>query len=138
MTRIHRAARNRGLKFRNEFINLREDSKDLYVNIDSKTKKSIPALAYVAIDQGRVIANNIYNLLSAKKLEQYRPNYKTWIAPVGGKFALVHFWRGRSVSGFAGWIIRELVDLQYLVSILSFRKAIALFVQEITMFTKND
>src|SRR3989338_56361 len=103
-----------------------------------KTQKPVPALAYTAVDQGKVVAGNIYNILNGKNTEAYKPYYGVWIAPVGGKFSSAHLWGGWKVSGFAGWIIRELVDLRYLVSILPFRKAIAVFRQEITMFTKND
>lgn len=107
--------------------------------IDSKTKKPVPTLAYVAVDQGKVVAKNIYNLLNGgKNLEDYKPNYGIWIAPVGGKFALAHLWSGFAIGGFVGWVIREFVDLRYLASILTFRKGICLFWQEITMFTKND
>ena len=106
--------------------------------IDPKTQKPVPALAYTAVDQGKIVAKNIYNLLNGKNLKPYHPYYGVWIAPVGGKFALVHLWGGWNVAGFMGWLARELVDLRYLVSILSFRKAITLFWQGITMFTKND
>ncbi len=106
--------------------------------IDPKIQRPIPALAYTAVEQGKVVAKNIYNALNGRNLLAYRPYYEIWIAPAGGKFALAHLWGGWNVSGFMGWIIRELVDFRYLVSILSFRKAIVLFRQEIMMFTKND
>ena len=106
--------------------------------IDPKTQKPVPALAYTAVDQGKVVAENIYNLLNGKKLKKYKPSYDVWIAPVGGKFALAHLWGGWTIRGFTGWVIRELVDLRYLISILSFRKAIVFLWQEITMFIKND
>ena len=106
--------------------------------IDTKAQKPVPSLAYMAVDQGKIAAVNIYNILNGKKLKSYRPSYGVWIAPVGGKFAMAHLWSGLSIGGFMGWAIRELVDLRYLISILSFRKAIALFWQEITIFIKND
>ena len=106
--------------------------------IDLKTQKSVPALAYTASDQGRVVAENIFRLTYNKSLKRYSPYYGVWIAPVGGKFALAHLWGGLMAKGFVGWVVRELVDLRYLVSILSFKKAVSLFWQEIIMFTKND
>lgn len=62
--------------------------------IDPKTKKPIPALAYTAVDQGKIVAKNIYNILNGKSLESYQPHYEIWIAPVGGKFAVAHLWGG--------------------------------------------
>lgn len=106
--------------------------------IDPKTQKSVPALAYTAVDQGKIAAQNIYNSSNGINLKSYRPYYGVWIAPVGGKFALTHLWGGFGAKGFMGWVIRELVDLKYLFSILSFRKALSFFWQEIILFTKND
>ena len=106
--------------------------------IDPKTQKPVPALAYAAIDQAKIVAKNIFNVNNGKKLVSYKPTYGVWIAPVGGKFAVANLWGSFSISGFIGWLVRELVDLRYLISILSFGKAITFFRQEITMFTKND
>jgi len=106
--------------------------------IDPKTQKSVPALAYTASNQGNVVAENIFRLIDNKPLKSYSPYYGVWIAPVGGKFALAHLWGGIMIKGFAGWVVRELVDFRYLISILSFKKAFSVFWQEITMFTKKD
>lgn len=106
--------------------------------IDPKTQKPVPALAYTAVNQGQVVAKNIYNLLQGRSLEPYQPYYSIWITPVGGKFALAHLWGGWTLTGFMGWVVRELVDLRYMISILSLKRGIYLFWQEITMFTKND
>lgn len=105
--------------------------------IDPKTQKPVPAMAYTAVAQGKVVAQNIQLSIKDKKLKVYKPFYGVWIAPVGGKYALAHLW-GRNISGLTGWIIRELVDLRYLTSILSPWKALSLFWQEVTLFTKND
>ena len=106
--------------------------------VDPKTQKPVPALAYTAVDQGKVVAGNIFNHMYGKKLKPYKPFYGIWIAPVGGKFALAHLWGGWGISGFTGWLVRELVDLRYLISILSLGEALSIFWQEMTMFTKND
>ena len=106
--------------------------------IDPKTSKPVPALAYVAVDQGKIVAKNIWRLINNKKVIEYDPFYGVWIAPVGGKYALAHLWGGMNIKGFWGWVLREVVDLRYMLSILSFKKAISIFWQEITLFTKND
>lgn len=106
--------------------------------IDPKTQKPVPGMAYTSIEQGKVVARNIFNILNDKNLRKYKPAYAVWVAPVGGKFALAKLGYGLHVDGFVGWVVRELVDLRYLISILSFSKAITLFGQEIVMFAKND
>ncbi len=57
---------------------------------------------------------------------------------MGGKFALAHLCGGWFVRGFMGWVVREIVDLRYMISILSLKGGVLLLWQEITMFTKND
>src|SRR3989344_4260283 len=106
--------------------------------IDPKTSRPIPALAYVAVDQGKIVAKNLLRLIGNKQLIEYRPFYSVWIAPVGGKYAVAHFKDGFNVIGFWGWIMREVVDFKYMLSILSFKKAVSILWQEITLFTKND
>ena len=106
--------------------------------IDSKTSKPLPALAYVAVDQGKIAAKNISRSIDHKKLVEYNPFYSVWIAPVGGKYALAHLWGEINIKGFWGWIIREAVDFKYMLSILPVKRAITIMWQEFTLFTKND
>ena len=106
--------------------------------IDSKNQKPIPAFAYIAIDQGKITAQNIYNSVKNKKIKQYNPLYNIWIIPIGGKYALAHLWNRILIRGFWGWVIRELVDLRYLLSIFSLNKALDIFFNDITIFSKND
>mgnify|MGYP001569120905 CR=1 FL=1 len=106
--------------------------------IDPKTQKSVPALAYVASDQGKIAAANILSLIKGKRLKPYKPFYSVWVAPAGGKYAIAHLWRGIHITGFWGWVVRELIDLRYMLSILTPRKAVSLMWQEVTLFTKND
>lgn len=106
--------------------------------IDPKTQKPVPALAYVANDQGKVAAQNLMNTIREKSLKQYKPYYSVWVAPAGGKYAIAHLWRGIHITGFWGWVVRELIDLRYMLSILTPGKALSLMWQEVTLFTKND
>ena len=106
--------------------------------IDLKTGKLIPALAYIAANQGKNVAKNILRLINYKKPVAYEPFYSVWIVTIGGKYALAHLFGGVNIKGFWGWIIREIVDLKYMLSILPFKKAISIFWRGITIFTKND
>ncbi len=106
--------------------------------IDPKTQRGVPAFAYTAGDQGKIVAKNIFNLINKKSVTIYKPYYDLWIIPIGGKYALAHLWGKFLVKGFWGWVIRELVDLRYLLSIFSLNKALEVFFNDITIFTKND
>lgn len=105
--------------------------------IDPKTQKPVPAMAYIAIDQAKIIAQNIVRTIKAKPLREYKPWYGAWIAPVGGKYALAHY-NNLTISGLFGWVIRELVDLRYFLTILPIFKALRLFFKDIVLFSKND
>lgn len=111
---------------------------DNTVCLDPETKKPVPGLAYVAVDEGKIVAENIYRLIKNKHLKSYQPFYNVWIAPVGGKFAVAHLTKKITISGFWGWITRELVGLRYFLTILPLSKAISLLNSELTIFTKND
>lgn len=105
---------------------------------DSKTKKAIPAFAYIAIRQGKLVAENIIRLIQNRKTKIYNPFYDVWIIPIGGKFALAHLWGGWVIKGFLGWIVRQLVDIKYLLSIFSIQKALEIYWNEVTIFSRND
>lgn len=105
---------------------------------DHRTQRAEPGVAFAAIDQGRVVANNIVRSIEGRKLKNHRPPTMLWVAPLGGKFALAHLWGGVVISGFPGWIIRQLVDLKYFFSILPTQKALKLFWEDAKVFLKND
>lgn len=105
--------------------------------VDPKTKKPVPAMAFVAIKEGQIAAKNILRSIKDKKLVVYKPAYNIWIAPTGGKYAVANL-SGISIYGFWGWVVRELVDLRYMLQILPFFKAFSVFWEEVTLFTKND
>ena len=111
---------------------------DSVILLDPSTNKPVPALAYVAVDQGKIIAENILRVLRNKKPEEYKPFYGVWIAPVGGKFAVARLGKNFTVSGFWGWVLRELVDFRYMYSILPLSKALSLMSEDVAVFTKND
>lgn len=105
--------------------------------MDHKTQKPIPALAYLAIDHGAVAARNIYNSVHDRELMVHKPSFDAWVAPVGDKHAVAHV-KGIVLSGFAGWVLHELITLRYLLTILPFKKALSFFWKQTSVFTKND
>lgn len=104
---------------------------------DPKTEKPIPGMAYLAIEQGRLAAENIFRQIKNKKSVAYKPKYDYWIAPVGGKNAIANIF-GKVFTGFAGWLIREAVDLKYLMGVLPAGRAVKAFSESTEVFIKND
>ncbi|HEY4506950.1 MAG TPA: FAD-dependent oxidoreductase [Candidatus Paceibacterota bacterium] len=111
---------------------------DNIVFVDPKTSKPTPQMAFLAIEQGRVAAENITILMSGVHLlKKYKPAYNVWIAPVGGKYAVTYM-GGLTFYGFIGYILRELADLRYFLSVLPLVQATRLFFAEIRAFSRND
>jgi NADH dehydrogenase len=110
---------------------------DIIEFIDPETEKPIPGLAYTAQAQGHIVAQNIIAEARGSKLHPYNPSYSTWIAPVGGKYAVAYL-AGGSVSGLLGWLVRGFVDFRYFASILPFKEAFKLFRKDLMLFSRND
>ena len=115
---------------------------DATVFIDPKTNKPVPQMATPAIEEGKATAENIYRLILNKNsemtvLKKYKPEYGSWIAPVGGKYAVAHV-NGWTFSGYIGYLVREAVDYRYFLNVLPFFKATKLFLTDVRMFGKND
>lgn len=111
---------------------------DIMEFIDPKTQKPVPAQAYTAIDQGKIVARNILNGIHKSPPCLYKPFSGVWVSPVGGKYAVAYLFKSLVLGGLIGWIARQIIDLRYFLSILSVKKALALFWEEIALFTKND
>ena len=105
--------------------------------VDPKTKKPVAQTAQEAIKQGTTAAKNVYRLINGKNLLPHHPGSTRFVIPVSGKYAILYT-SNLIVSGFAGWGIRRLADLKYLVSILPFFKAIKYWIFENNLFIKND
>ena len=98
-------------------------------------------MAIVAMEQGRVVAENIAELIqhgeSINGLKKYIPKYGDWVTPVGGKYAVAHI-GGWTISGFLGYVLRQAIDIRYLLGTLPFFKALGLFLSNIKVFSTND
>jgi len=111
---------------------------------DPVTKKPIPGVARAAISQADVVAHNIIERLRAGKNSnytakpiQYKPMEYPYVIPIGGKYAIAKL--GPIIlSGFSGWVLKGLVELNYLLSIMSFWRAIKLWLKGLSIFVKND
>ena len=107
-----------------------------FVNL--KTQQPVPALAYQAIEEGKMVASNIISVTQNRSLKVFKPGINSWAVPIGGKFTLVQITPSLWVSGFLGWVIRLLIDVKYFISILTIKKALSLFKKDLILFVKND
>jgi len=105
---------------------------------DPQTGQLAPAMAQAAIAQGAVAAKNVLDDLEGFKI---RHHYKfisyPVVAPLGGKnaIAVIGSWH---FAGLVGWIIRQLADLRYFLSILPFTRALHIWFYGAWTYIKND
>jgi NADH dehydrogenase len=117
---------------------------DIACIYDPKTGKPVPQVARAAITQGDIAARNIIEEIKkemglAKKvvIRTYKPVAYPYIIPVGGKYAVAKI-GPFVISGFAAWLLKCLVELNYFISILPPLKALKMLIRAIKIFTWND
>jgi len=105
---------------------------------DPITGRPIPGVARAALSQAKVVAENIIlDILGEKHHRDYLPKDYPYIIPVGGKWAIAKL--GPFILwGFFGWILKGLVEFNYLLSVLSFWKAVKIWLKGLWIFVKND
>src|SRR3989344_5260839 len=102
----------------------------LYIGGDAASTK-YSGLAQTAIYDGRFIANNLYRKYSGIRLKKYKPKKVAYAVPVGKHWAAMAVGNFR-MYGYLAWLIRELIDIKFFLSIMSFRKVMHIF------FSKRD
>lgn len=104
---------------------------------DSATQRPIPQVAPLAVATGRQAARNIARVLSGHQPTVFFPPHPEFVVPVGGKYAVAKV--GKIIlHGLPAWILRKLVDLNYFMSIMSFRNALRVFFRGARVYVKND
>ncbi|MDO8495664.1 MAG: NAD(P)/FAD-dependent oxidoreductase, partial [bacterium] len=89
--------------------------------------KPVPMVARAAIIQGSVAAKNIISeIKGAKSHLKYNPREYPYIIPIGGKYAIAKI-GPLVIVGFFGWIMKGLIELNYLDSIMPLGRAIKIW-----------
>ncbi|MBI4089828.1 MAG: NAD(P)/FAD-dependent oxidoreductase [Candidatus Kerfeldbacteria bacterium] len=104
---------------------------------DPATSQPIPQIAQLAIDAGRVVAQNIFRSTKRKPLKPFVPVHPGFVIPIGGMYAIAQT-RWFKLYGFLAWAYRKMVDLNYFTSIMNFRNALRVFIRGARVYLKND
>ncbi|MEK7146525.1 MAG: FAD-dependent oxidoreductase, partial [Patescibacteria group bacterium] len=118
------------------------------IAVNPTAKNPTPATAYIAEKEAKIAAENIYAKIVKKNLpaqgwsasggKSFIPQIAyPFIIPIGGKFAIAHI-KKITIKGYLGWIIKILVELNYLIRILQLRKAIKKWIKNVKIIIKND
>lgn len=105
---------------------------------DPETQKPIPGVARAAISQAAIAAHNIAcDINNDSRHKNFKPIDYPYIIPAGGKWAVAKI-GPFVIAGFFGWVIKLLVELNYLRSIMPLGKALKTWLKAISIFIKND
>ncbi len=110
---------------------------DIACFYDPKTQKPLPGVARVALEQAKIVADNIVADIKNLPKKKYKPKEYPFIIPLGGKWAIAKFDK-ILIVGFLAWILKGLVELYYLVSILPLGMALSIWFHGLKIFIKND
>lgn len=116
----------------NEFLQATDDG-NIFV-IGDGASSIYHGMAQTALDQGKIVADNIIRVVRHKNMRPYVPHKPVYAIPVGSRYAVAYF-RGITLYGIHGWIVRQLADLRFFMSILPFRKAVTVFRSGYTLST---
>ncbi len=101
--------------------------------------KIVPCLAQSAIEEGTVAAKNILRQAQDKFSASYEYKEKEYpyILPVGGKYAIFQY-KNFVIDGLIAWILKGLVELNYLIKIMPFFKAFRIWFKGLKIFLQNE
>lgn len=105
--------------------------------IDKITKRLAPDVAWAALKQAEVVAENIGRRISGEALMSYYWGQRPIFMTVGGKYGLAYF-PPYQFSGFLAWIFKQLSELKYLWSILPNGYAFLCWFKSIRVRVGND
>lgn len=110
---------------------------DCVYAVDARTGRVAPDVAYAALQQGTVVAQNVLRRIRGQPLISYFDRPRPTLATVGGKFALAHI-PPLQFSGRLGWFLKQLVDLRYLFSLLPNDVALRTWIRNVRVRVAND
>lgn len=110
---------------------------DSVLLMDPNKKQPVPWLAQAAMKHGQVAAKTIASRLAGGKDAAYDfPQYPV-IVPLGAKYAIAIVGKVTLV-GFWGWLLKEVANLRYFLSILPVDQAVRKWWHGALTYTKND
>lgn len=105
--------------------------------MDPKTKQPVPWLAQAAMKHGAVVARTIVARYGGGEDAAYDFPAFPVIVPLGGKCAIARVGR-LTLRGVWGWLLKEVANLRYFLSILPLSTAFQKWWHGALMYSKND
>lgn len=114
----------RGKVLVDEYLLAKNKNNVFVIGDGADTKYS--GMAQTAINEGKLTALNIANSILNQNKITYQPKRPIYAIPVGKGWAMV-IWGRIKIAGRLGWILRQIADLKYFLSILPIAKALRVF-----------
>lgn len=106
--------------------------------MNATTGKPLPGNVPVAESGAHIVAENIVAQITGRTQTSLRPlTHYPFILAVGGKYAVADL-GAIKFFGFLGWVLKQLVELRYLLVILPFKKAITMWLRSVYYTSAND
>lgn len=127
----------------NAFLQPPED-KHIFVIGDSSTYTnpasgaSLPWTIPIALAEAEITAKNIIRNTRGASLEAFSPHARyPFILAVGRKYAVADLLYIR-LTGLLAWLMKQMVDFHYFLSILPMKTALMLWLRNVRLFSSND
>jgi NADH dehydrogenase len=108
------------------------------------TQQPIPGVARAALSQATVAAHNIIEDIKTAEgssepvaRRTYIPREYPYVIPIGGKYAIAKA-GPIYLKGLLGWMLKGLVELNYLFSIMRPLRALGVWLKGLKIFIQND
>ena len=95
--------------------------------VDPVGERPAPNVAQVAEEQGATAGENVASMINNEAINPYQLRHWGYVVPLKGYFAAAELIYNIHLTGFAGWILQQLVLLRYLFSILPWYRALQRF-----------
>ncbi len=110
---------------------------DSVLLMDPTTKQPVPWLAQAAMRHGETAARTVAARVTGGKDSAYEFQTYPVVVPLGGKYAIAIV-GGLTMIGFWGWVLKELANLRYFLTILPFGQALKKWWHGALMYAGND
>jgi NADH dehydrogenase len=100
---------------------------DVAAFVDPDSGRPAPNVAQVAEEQGAIAGENVASMINNESIRPYHFRHWGYVVPLKGYFAVAELIYNTHLSGFAGWILQQLVLLRYLFGIMPWWKALERF-----------
>lgn len=105
--------------------------------IDPKTNKPTPKMGQFALQEGEIIADNIWADMTGGEKRDFHPFVKGFLVPLGGTCHM--FIRGGLVfAGFMPYLMKKVHDITYFALYMPLKTAVSRIFHKERIFRQND